>query len=169
MLLYFLFISNPKTNLEEKGEEPIPSRLPKSVTTKKEQVKIIEKKEINRPFIGADFNPIEPPTQGLPMVNMVNANFDSILTSQFKNPDIPEGSTEVNHLGSFIMVKNGFGRYVEKISVIVTSPNSSPHSFEAIADSNTGEILQIFNDSEGNKFEEQENPESTPFPEGYSE
>ena len=138
----FLIFKNekvPETAIEEKIIPPTKEKGPK-----KPEPKFLKEEEgpIQRPYLDADFKPMDsPPTGSINIENKINPDLDKLIQKQFQNTEIPTLTADVKLQGAFILVKAGVGRFVEQILVTINNPGEGPRTFNAYADAETGEII----------------------------
>lgn len=137
--IYFLLFQKekpPEIIVEEKvitlkkKEEPPPPNFLKE-----------EEKPLQRPYLGQDFKPIDPPTGNINIENKINPDLEMVIRQQLQNPQLPQMTAEIKTQGTFIWVRGNLGRFVEQILVTINTPSESPRSFNAYADAETGEIV----------------------------
>ena len=135
----------------EKGPEIPPEKadVEKIIPQEKEvektpKPKFLKEEEgpIQRPYLDADFKPMDSPPAGkINIENKVNPDLDKLIQKQFQNPENPTLTADVKLQGTFILVKTGVGRFVEQILVSINNPGEGPRTFNAYADAETGEII----------------------------
>jgi len=96
---------------------------------------------IQRPYLGPDFKPIDPPSGNIKIQNEINPNLEKEIQQKLLNPSMPSMTVEIKKQGTFILVKSGIGLFVEQILVSISTVDEGSRSFNAYADAQTGEII----------------------------
>ncbi len=141
-VIYFLFLKKDKAPepiiLEEEKTEPI-----KGIKIPAPPPKFLGEPElpIQRPYLGPDFKPIDPPSGNIKIQNEINPNLEKEIQQKLLNPEIASMAVEIKKQGTFILVKSGIGLFVEQILVSISTQDEGTRTFNAYADAQTGEII----------------------------
>jgi hypothetical protein len=140
--IYLLFLKKEKAPeivvIEE--EKPKPS---KGIKILAPPPKYLDEPELplKKPYLGPDFNPIDPPSGNIQIQNEINPNLEKAIQEKLLNPAIPSMAVDIKRQGTFILVKSGVGLFVEQVLVSISSEGESARTFNAYADAQTGEII----------------------------
>jgi hypothetical protein len=137
--IYFFFFRGEKEPEIMVEEEIIPQK--KKIEPPPPNFLKEEEKPLQRPYLGPDYKPIDPPSGKMDMGNSINPNLEEAIRGKLLNPDVPGMSINIKMQGTFILVKSGLGVFVEQILVTITNPGEDTRTFNAYADSETGEII----------------------------
>ncbi len=124
-----------------------------------------EEKPLQRPYLGPDYKPIDPPSGKLDMGNKINPNLEEAIRGKLLNPEVPEMSITIKMQGTFILVKSGVGQFVEQILVTINNPGEDTRTFNAYADSETGEIIHTVEPYQATYSSDDIQPTETEIPE----
>lgn len=121
------------------------TRMPASVPSKAPiQKKTVDVTKVLKREYRGDYKKNSP----LKLINKVSDNWKDKFTKHFLG-DIPQDkqakNLEIKHQKSIVDVKQGIGRNLEHIIVSYTKPDGKPFSFEALVDSETGAMIQSWN------------------------
>lgn len=89
-----------------------------------------------------------PNKNTIPMNNKVNHKWKELYKKAFfQNLDKSNQVKDfkITQKRSLIKVKQGSGQYLEHVLISYTKPNGQPFSFEALIDSQTGSVVQSWN------------------------
>jgi hypothetical protein len=124
-----------------------------------------EEKPLQRPYLGPDFKPIDPPSGKLDIGNKINPTLEEAIRGKLLNPEVPSMSIDIKMQGTFILVKSGVGLFVEQILVTITNPGEDTRTFNAYADSETGEIIHTVEPYQATYSSEDIQPTEVEIPE----
>lgn len=140
MGLYFLLFQKSKSP-EIVSEKKVEVTKEKIVTPSPPKFLKEEPKPLQKPYLGVDFKPIDPPAGKINIENKINPELEIAIKKQIQNPQIPEMTAEIKTQGTYIWVRENIGRFVEQILVTINSPTENGRTFNAYADAETGEIV----------------------------
>ncbi len=95
----------------------------------------------------------------LEMINTPHPNWERLAGVNLLRHRSPESKIYVKAVGSYIKVQNGKGQFVEKIIVTSLGKGGKESSFNAIVDSESGEILSTYNRTIHENFSAQQKPQ----------
>lgn len=147
MVIYH-FMQKEKTIVKwETFEKTKKDKIKHHKTTKAELKKINAKKENKR----APASPNKPrEIIGLnqkadSFINKPRKDWKEKLGLGLLNHRLPGTKVFIKEISGNIKVENGKGRYVEKVIVTTITTDGTQYSFNALADSETGEVLSTWN------------------------
>ncbi len=125
--------------------------LKKKIKSRKQSViqekmsKKIPPKRHGRILIGRDAERFKHSKAKLPLINAPHPLWQKLAIRNLLRHRAKDANVEIQVLGSYIRIKNGKGRFVEKILVTQSKKGKEGSSFNAIIDSQTGRILSTYN------------------------
>lgn len=139
--IYFFLFQKPKSPEIVEEAEIIPQK--KKVVPPPPVANFLpeEEKPLQNPYLDSNFKPIDPPAGNLNIKNKINPDLVTLIKKQLQNPELPEMTVELKTQGTYILVKENLGRFVEQILITINSPGENSRSFNAYADAETGEIV----------------------------
>ena len=141
-VLTIFFSTSEKKNAPKEIEKG--NNREQSVTQKKVSKKNLPKRH-GRILIGRKVERFEHPEEKLPLINSPDPLWKDLAKKNLLRHRSRDAEIHIKVLGSYIKIKNGKGRFVEKILVTQSKKGRPGPSFNAIVDSQTGRILSTFN------------------------
>ncbi len=116
---------------------------------KRKEKKHFSKAKIPRRYgrilVGNEAGQFENTDAKLVMINFPHLHWKRLTRKNLLRHRIPDAQIHIKVLGSYIKIKNGKGQFVEKILVTNFKKGKERSSFNAIVDSQTGNILSTYN------------------------
>jgi hypothetical protein len=136
----------------KKNESSEISRIPASVDSpKNNQVKKLRhdnlpvfKMRNGRVLAGENAGDFLDPSIDLPMINKINPNWTELLKTDLLRFQGANTEVLIHSEEPYILISEGKGRFVEKVSITYKFKNGDKNSFRAYVDSEYGLILETW-------------------------
>ena len=150
LVLALLIYTRERNQLVE-TESVSPQKKAEEVDSQKQGVvrekmsKKVLPKLHGRILVGREAERFEHSKAKLPLVNSPHSFWKRLAKKNLLRHRSEDAKIDIQVLGSYIKIKNGKGRFVEKILVTQTKKGKPGPSFNAIVDSQSGRILSTYN------------------------
>ena len=149
VLALFLYTREKKRFVERKST-PFKKEIEKIDSHKKTAIrekmsKKIPPKRHGRVLIGREVERFKHPKTKLPLINSPHPLWKKFVKRNLLRHRTQDAKVDIKALGSYIRIKNGKGRFIEKILVTQSKKGEVGPSFNAIVDSQSGRILSTYN------------------------